>query len=83
MTLTWPSAMGGSCPDRASSLIGQWAIQDSQFRGWTRHMNLGGGESPAFNYAQEVVLTPLVKWAVKLWAFWSEPGSPNPGTLGF
>jgi hypothetical protein len=74
-------AMGGSCPDRASSLIGQWAIQDSQFRGWTRHMNLGGGESPAFNYAQEVVLTPVVKWAVKLWAFWSEPGSPNPGTL--
>eukprot|EP01046_Picozoa_sp_COSAG06_P092280 COSAG06_NODE_38516_length_422_cov_2.588235_2_plen_53_part_01 len=28
-----------------------------------------------------MVLTPLVKWAVKLWAFWSEPGSPNPGTL--
>jgi hypothetical protein len=29
-------------------------------------MSLGGGESPAYNYAQEVVLTPLVKWAVKL-----------------
>ena len=44
-------------------------------------MSLGDNESPAYNYAQEVIFTPLVEWAVKLWAFWSEPGTPNPGTL--
>jgi len=73
--------MGASCPDRAASLIGQWAVHDSQFRGWAKHMSLGDDESPAYNYAQEVIFTPLVEWAVKIWAFWSEPGSPNPGTL--
>ena len=44
-------------------------------------MSLGDSESPAYNYAEEVVFTPLIEWAVKLWAFWSEPGAPNPGTL--
>ena len=66
-------AMGVSCPDRAASLIGQWAVHDSRFRGWAEHMSLGDKESPAYNYAEEVVFTPLMEWAVKLWAFWSEP----------
>ena len=44
-------------------------------------MSLSDSESPAYNYAEEVVFTPLIEWAVKLWAFWSEPGAPNPGTL--
>ena len=46
-------AMGVSCPDRAASLIGQWAVHDSQFRGWAEHMSLGDSESPAYNYAEE------------------------------
>ena len=73
--------MGYGCPDRASLLIGQWAKTDANFKKWAEYMDVEDEVSPAWAYAESVVLTPLADWAGKVWKFWTLPGSPPPGTL--
>ena len=73
--------MGYGCPDRASLLIGQWAKTDPNFKKWAEYMDVEDEVSPAWAYAESVILTPLADWAGKVWKFWTLPGSPPPGTL--
>ena len=72
--------MGYGCPDRASLLIGQWATTDPNFKKWAEYMDVEDEVSPAWAYAEAVILTPLADWAGKVWKFWTLPGSPPPGT---